>query len=56
MNLGAKNPQVITTGPATANPATGKPWGMDFPILTIGDFVETQHGLMQQLGIGNGTR
>jgi len=52
VNLGAKNPKVITTGPATVNPATGKPWGMDFPILTIGDFVETQKGLMDQLGIG----
>lgn len=51
VNLGAKNPQVITTRPATVNPATGKPWGMDCPILTIGDFVETQHELMQQLGI-----
>ncbi|MRX50765.1 homoserine O-acetyltransferase [Paracoccus sp. S-4012] len=51
VNLGAKNPNVITTGPATVNPATGEPWGMDFPIMTIGDFVETQHGLMQQLGI-----
>lgn len=52
VNLGAKSPTVITTGPATVNPATGKPWGMDFPILTIGDFVETQRGLMEQLGIG----
>lgn len=51
VNLGANDPNVITTGPATINKATGEPWGMDFPILTIGDFVETQHGLMQQLGI-----
>ncbi|MFV0300181.1 MAG: homoserine O-acetyltransferase, partial [Paracoccus sp. (in: a-proteobacteria)] len=51
VNLGAHDPNVITTGPATVNPATGKPWGMDFPILTIGDFVETQKGLMDQLGI-----
>ncbi|MFV0301708.1 MAG: homoserine O-acetyltransferase [Paracoccus sp. (in: a-proteobacteria)] len=51
VNLGAQDPKVITTGPATVNPATGKPWGMDFPILTIGDFVETQKGLMEQLGI-----
>lgn len=50
-NLGAKDPNVITTGPASINPETGKPWGMDFPILTIGDFVETQKGLMDQLGI-----
>lgn len=51
VNLGAKDPNVITTGPASINPATGKPWGMDFPILTIGDFVDTQLGLMEQLGI-----
>ena len=51
VNLGAKDPKVITTGPATINPATGKPWGMDFPIMTIGDFVDTQKGLMDQLGI-----
>lgn len=37
VNLAAKSPTVITTGPATVNPATGKPWGMDFPILTIGE-------------------
>ncbi|MCF3974535.1 E22 family MetX-like putative esterase [Paracoccus salsus] len=52
VNLGAHDPNVITTGPATTNPATGEPWGMDFPILTIGDFVDTQKGLMEQLGIG----
>ncbi len=51
VNLGAKDPNVITTGPATINPETGKPWGMDFPIMTIGDFVDTQKGLMEQLGI-----
>ncbi|WCR12335.1 homoserine O-acetyltransferase [Paracoccus stylophorae] len=51
VNLATGDPNVITTGPATENPATGKPWGMDFPILTIGDFVDTQKGLMDQLGI-----
>lgn len=51
VNLGANDPNVITTGPASINPATNKPWGMDFPILTIGDFVDTQKGLMDQLGI-----
>ncbi|MGO7515614.1 homoserine O-acetyltransferase, partial [Rhizobium ruizarguesonis] len=39
------------TGPATINPKTGKPWGMDFTIMTIGDFVDTQKGLMERLGI-----
>lgn len=51
VNLGANDPNVITTGPATINQKTGKPWGMDFPIMTIGDFVDTQKGLMQKLGI-----
>ena len=51
VNLGANNPSVTTTGPATTNPATGKPWGMAFPILTIRDFVETQAMLLDSLGI-----
>ena len=51
VNLGARDPNVITTGPASINPETGKPWGMDFPILTIRDFVETQKALLDQLGI-----
>jgi homoserine O-acetyltransferase len=51
VNLGAHNPNVITTGPASINPETGEPWGMDFPIMTIRDFVETQRALLDQLGI-----
>ncbi|GMG84613.1 homoserine O-acetyltransferase [Paralimibaculum aggregatum] len=51
VNLGAHLPDVTTTGPATTNPATGEPWGMDFPILTIRDFVETQRMLLDSLGV-----
>jgi homoserine O-acetyltransferase len=51
VNLGVHLPNVITTGPATTNPETGEPWGMDFPILTIRDFVETQKALLDELGI-----
>ncbi|MFS4436810.1 E22 family MetX-like putative esterase [Paracoccaceae bacterium GXU_MW_L88] len=51
VNLAANDPNVITTGPASINPETGEPYGMDFPIMTIGDFVDTQKGLMEQLGI-----
>ena len=35
---------VTTTGPASTDPATGKPYGMNFPLVTIGDFVRVQKG------------
>ncbi len=51
VNLNTGNPTVITTGPASVNPDTGKPWGMSFPIVTIGDFVNVQKALLESLGI-----
>src|SRR3990170_7898361 len=51
VNLGAHDPTVITTGPASTDPATGKPYGLTFPILTMRDFAETQKALLDQLGI-----
>lgn len=51
VNLNAKDPQVITTGPATLNSKTGKPWGLSFPVVTITDFVEVQRALLESLGI-----
>ncbi|MCS6877319.1 MAG: homoserine O-acetyltransferase [Geminicoccaceae bacterium] len=51
VNLNAYDPKVITTGPATINPATGKPWGTEFPIVTIRDFVNVQKALLESLGI-----
>ena len=51
VNLGAGNPKVTTTGPASINPDTGQPYSMSFPIVTIRDFVETQKVLLDSLGI-----
>ncbi len=40
-----------STGPASTNPETGKPYGLDFPLVTIGDMVEAQKKLIDYLGI-----
>ncbi|MFP4649701.1 MAG: homoserine O-acetyltransferase [Desulfobacterales bacterium] len=40
-----------STGPASINPATKRPYGMDFPFVTIGDMVRAQKALMEHLGI-----
>jgi len=41
-----------STGPASVNPATGRPWGADFPVVTVEDWVEAQARLADHLGIG----
>jgi homoserine O-acetyltransferase/O-succinyltransferase len=51
VNLGTGLPDVVTTGPATINPETDEPYGMDFPVVTIRDFVEVQRHLIDDLGI-----
>ena len=40
-----------STGPGSVNPATDAPYGLSFPIITIGDMVETQRRLIDHLGI-----
>ena len=40
-----------STGPASINPETGKPYGLDFPLVTIGDMVRAQKAILDHLGI-----
>ena len=40
-----------SSGPASTNPATGQPWGLDFPVVTIRDMVRAQAMLLDRLGI-----
>ncbi|OLF11952.1 homoserine O-acetyltransferase [Actinophytocola xinjiangensis] len=40
-----------TTGPSSTDPATGRPYGSDFPVLTVADLVRTQRAFLDELGI-----
>ena len=40
-----------TTGPSSVDPATGEPYGSDFPVLTVADLVRTQRAFLDELGI-----
>jgi homoserine O-acetyltransferase len=41
-----------STGPMHNNPATGRPYGADFPVVTVEDWVDAQARLLDRLGIG----
>jgi homoserine O-acetyltransferase/O-succinyltransferase len=51
VNLNTKDPNVVTTGPASIDPATGKRYGLSFSVVTIRDFVNVQKALVESLGI-----
>jgi len=51
--IGVNNPGSCfgSTGPTSINPATGRPWGADFPVVTVEDWVDAQARLLDRLGI-----
>jgi homoserine O-acetyltransferase len=40
-----------TTGPSSTNPATGRPYGSDFPVITVADMVRAQRAFLHEIGI-----
>ena len=40
-----------SSGPMEINPATGRPWGLEFPVITVADMVRAQKRLIDHLGI-----
>ena len=50
-NLNTKDPNVTTTGPASIDPATGKPYGMTFPVIAYDDSVRVHKALLDSLGV-----
>lgn len=40
-----------STGPVSINPRSGRPYGTDFPVVTVADMVRAQHSLLAALGI-----
>jgi homoserine O-acetyltransferase/O-succinyltransferase len=42
-----------STGPASIDPATGRPYGSRFPLVTVGDMVRAQRELLRHLGVNH---
>jgi homoserine O-acetyltransferase len=50
-NLNTKDPNTTTTGPASIDPDTGKPYGMTFPVVAMRDSVRVHRALLDSLGV-----
>jgi len=51
VNLNTKDPRVVTTGPASLDPDTGKPYGTKFPVVSYRDSVRVHKALVDSLGV-----
>ena len=51
VNLNTGLAPTVTTGPASIDPDTGKPYGTNFPVVSIADFVRVEKALVESLGI-----
>jgi homoserine O-acetyltransferase len=51
VNLNTRDPNTTTTGPASINPDTGKPYAMTFPVVSYADSVHVHKALLDSLGV-----
>lgn len=51
VNLNLNDATTTSTGPATIDPSTGRPFGMTFPVVSMRDFIEVQKRLLDSLGV-----
>jgi homoserine O-acetyltransferase len=50
-NLNVGDPRVVTTGPASIDPATGRPYALGFPVVGLRDSVRAHRRLVESLGV-----
>jgi len=50
-NVNFKDPNVVTTGPASIDPDTGRPYGLSFPVVSYRDTVRVHKALVDSLGV-----